>query len=154
MFPAIMPWPVTLCCLLPPALVLPHCSPTPDLMCCHCPPPLSSSVLLSSAAAIFRHRYNHHHSPVSNLSTALLVTADVAPQWQSLIAAIVTFHLPVPLTLACSPCHLLPQSASAHCCWTPLVLPYTFRCLLLCCRQQMSHPDQTTTVNCDGIIVP
>ena len=36
--------------------------------------------------------------------------------WQSLVAAIVTSHPPVLLTLACSPHHLLPQSVSACCC--------------------------------------
>jgi hypothetical protein len=47
----------------------------------------------SSAAAIFRRRSFHRHSTVS---TAPLVTANIAHLWQSLIAAIVTSHPPVP----------------------------------------------------------
>ncbi len=57
----------------------------------------------------------------------------------------VTSHPLVLPTLACSPRHLSPQSASACCCWTLLVLPSTFRCWLLHCRQQKLRPYQPTT---------
>jgi hypothetical protein len=69
----------------------------------------------------------------------------LARLWQSLVGAVITSHPPVLPTLACSPRHLLPQSASACCCWTLLVLPSSFRCWLLRCRRQKYHLDQPTT---------
>ncbi len=125
----------------------------------HCPL-LSFSIAVrhpNSRVVLIRHR-RHPLPPLSAIAVPpllvlpptlrcwLLHYADVVTHlWQSLVAAIITSHPPVLPTFAFSPCPLLPQSTSACCCWTPLVLPSTFRCWLLRCRRQKLRPDQPTT---------
>jgi hypothetical protein len=104
----------------------------------------------SFAAAIFCRRNYHCHRTVS---TAPLVTANVACLWQSLVAAIVTSHLLVPPLL---PAALLiffpnqPPFVAVELCLSSL-LPFDVDCCVVNKSLIWTRPQQ---VNCDGVNVP